>query len=97
MASEWNTTGQCALVVGATFPEELSRVRELAPGLPLLVDYAPGMLPREGPWRPYLLDAWAVTLVGTGGTAASRATAALRLIADVRELGGPVAARAVCP
>src|SRR5512135_2035824 len=27
VADEWNTTGQCALVVGATFPAELARVR----------------------------------------------------------------------
>ena len=36
-AGPWNRTGQLGLVVGATFPEELARVRELAPGLPLLV------------------------------------------------------------
>nr|MBA2722338.1 orotidine-5'-phosphate decarboxylase [Methylibium sp.] len=33
----WNTNGQLGLVVGATFPEELARVRELAPTLPLLI------------------------------------------------------------
>ncbi|MDI1257691.1 orotidine-5'-phosphate decarboxylase [Aquabacterium sp.] len=33
----WNTNGQVALVVGATFPEEIARVRELAPTLPLLI------------------------------------------------------------
>ena len=36
-AGAWNTTGQLGLVVGATFPAELARVRELAPTLPLLV------------------------------------------------------------
>ncbi|HLT27815.1 MAG TPA: orotidine-5'-phosphate decarboxylase [Zeimonas sp.] len=36
-ATEWNTSGQMGLVVGATFPAELARVRELAGGLPLLV------------------------------------------------------------
>jgi orotidine-5'-phosphate decarboxylase len=34
---EWNHTGQLALVVGATFPAEIERVRELAPTLPLLI------------------------------------------------------------
>ncbi|HEX6017869.1 MAG TPA: orotidine-5'-phosphate decarboxylase [Burkholderiaceae bacterium] len=34
---EWNHTGQLGLVVGATFPEEIARVRELAPTLPLLL------------------------------------------------------------
>ena len=29
VATKWNTTGQCALVVGATFPGEIARVREI--------------------------------------------------------------------
>ncbi|MBW8828900.1 MAG: orotidine-5'-phosphate decarboxylase [Burkholderiales bacterium] len=33
----WNTTGQLALVVGATYPAEIERVRELAPTVPLLI------------------------------------------------------------
>jgi orotidine-5'-phosphate decarboxylase len=33
----WNRNGQLGLVVGATYPAELARVRELAPTLPLLV------------------------------------------------------------
>ncbi len=33
----WNRTGQIGLVVGATFPAEIERVRELAPTLPLLI------------------------------------------------------------
>ena len=37
VAEEWNTTGQCALVVGATFPAEIARVREIVGDLPLLV------------------------------------------------------------
>ena len=37
VAEEWNTTGQCALVVGATFPEEIARVRQIVGDLPLLV------------------------------------------------------------
>ncbi|MET0383803.1 MAG: orotidine-5'-phosphate decarboxylase, partial [Burkholderiaceae bacterium] len=36
-AGPWNANGQLGLVVGATFPAELARVRELAPTLPLLV------------------------------------------------------------
>jgi orotidine-5'-phosphate decarboxylase len=36
-AGPWNRHGQLALVVGATFPGELARVRELAPTLPLLI------------------------------------------------------------
>jgi orotidine-5'-phosphate decarboxylase len=37
VAKEWNTTGQCALVVGATFPAELAKVRQIVGDLPLLV------------------------------------------------------------
>jgi len=33
----WNTNGQLGLVVGATRPQEIERVRELAPTLPLLI------------------------------------------------------------
>jgi len=33
----WNTTGQLGLVVGATYPAEIERVRALAPTLPLLI------------------------------------------------------------
>ena len=36
-ASEWNSNGQCALVVGATFPAEIARVREIVGDMPLLV------------------------------------------------------------
>jgi orotidine-5'-phosphate decarboxylase len=36
-AGEWNTSGQIGLVVGATFPAEIARVRELVGDLPLLV------------------------------------------------------------
>ncbi|RTL50418.1 MAG: orotidine-5'-phosphate decarboxylase [Rhodocyclaceae bacterium] len=34
---DWNTTGQIGLVVGATFPAEIARVRELTGDMPLLV------------------------------------------------------------
>ena len=36
-AGSWNRGGELGLVVGATVPAELARVRELAPQLPLLV------------------------------------------------------------
>jgi orotidine-5'-phosphate decarboxylase len=36
-AGPWNRNGQLGLVVGATYPAELARVRELAPTLPLLI------------------------------------------------------------
>lgn len=35
--SKWNYNGNAGLVVGATYPEELKRVREYCPSMPLLV------------------------------------------------------------
>jgi orotidine-5'-phosphate decarboxylase len=56
-AGEWNRGGQIGLVVGATYPAEIARVRELAPTLPLLI---PGVGAQGGSaeatvragWRP---------------------------------------------
>ena len=33
----WNTTGNCGLVVGATYPQELRNIRTLCPDMPILV------------------------------------------------------------
>jgi orotidine-5'-phosphate decarboxylase len=52
---EWNTNGQLGLVVGATYPEELARVRELAPGLPLLI---PGVGAQGGDAAATVRAAW---------------------------------------
>ena len=57
----WNMNGQLGLVVGATYPQELARVRELAPTLPLLI---PGVGAQGGDatatvkaaWRGQVLD-----------------------------------------
>jgi len=37
VAEKWNKNGQCALVVGATFPDELAQVRAIVGDMPLLV------------------------------------------------------------
>ncbi|MBV8666416.1 MAG: orotidine-5'-phosphate decarboxylase [Burkholderiaceae bacterium] len=37
VAHKWNSNGQCALVVGATFPAELGQVRSIVGDMPLLV------------------------------------------------------------
>ena len=37
VADRWSRHGDCGLVVGATYPDELARVREAAPDLPILV------------------------------------------------------------
>ncbi len=54
-ASEWNHGGQLALVVGATYPRELARVRELAPNLPLLI---PGIGAQGGDAQATVRAAW---------------------------------------
>ncbi len=77
-AGEWNRGGQIALVVGATFPAEVARVRELAPSLPLLI---PGVGAQGGDaeatvragWRPgapiVVSSSRAVLYAGTAGAA----------------------------
>jgi orotidine-5'-phosphate decarboxylase len=55
--TQWNTGGQIGLVVGATYPAEIARVRQIAPTLPLLI---PGVGAQGGDalatvkagWRP---------------------------------------------
>ncbi|WP_395159009.1 orotidine-5'-phosphate decarboxylase [Ilumatobacter sp.] len=37
VANEWSQLGDCGLVVGATYPQELAEVRAAAPGIPFLV------------------------------------------------------------
>jgi orotidine-5'-phosphate decarboxylase len=54
-AGPWNSGGQMGLVVGATFPDELARVRRLAPTLPLLV---PGIGAQGGDAVATVQAAW---------------------------------------
>ena len=63
-AGEWNRNGQLGLVVGATFPAEIARVRQLAPTLPLLI---PGVGAQGG-------DAEATVKAGLVRDAAGRST-----------------------
>ncbi len=51
----WNMNGQLGLVVGATYPQELARVRELAPTLPLLI---PGVGAQGGDATATVKAAW---------------------------------------
>lgn len=37
VAKKWNKNGNCALVVGATYPEELREVREVVEDMPILI------------------------------------------------------------
>ena len=53
LASSWGPGGTVGLVVGATAPDELSRIRAIAPGLPFLV---PGVGAQGGAIAPVLAD-----------------------------------------
>jgi orotidine-5'-phosphate decarboxylase len=90
-AGPWNRSGQLALVVGATFPAEIARVRELAPTLPLLI---PGVGAQGGDaeatvragWRPdgtIVVNSSRAVLYASGGddfaAAATRVAEATRL------------------
>lgn len=37
VAQDWNTNGNCAIVVGATYPDELRRTRALVGDIPILI------------------------------------------------------------
>jgi len=37
VASEWNKNGNCSIVVGATYPDELREVREVVGDIPILI------------------------------------------------------------
>jgi orotidine-5'-phosphate decarboxylase len=63
----WNTNGELGLVVGATYPAEIERVRALAPTLPLLI---PGVGAQGG-------DALATVRAGLRTDAAGATTGAV--------------------
>jgi len=37
VSADWNAAGNCMFVVGATYPEEMRRIRAIAPEIPFLV------------------------------------------------------------
>jgi orotidine-5'-phosphate decarboxylase len=53
--ADWNQNGQLGLVVGATYPAEIARVRALAPTLPLLI---PGVGAQGGDAAATVEAAW---------------------------------------
>ena len=97
-AGPWNAGGQLGLVVGATVPAEIARVRELAPTLPLLI---PGIGAQGGDaeatvragWRPdadgrtvgpvLVSSSRAVLYAGAGADFADAARAAALQTRDV--------------
>ncbi|HSI59678.1 MAG TPA: orotidine-5'-phosphate decarboxylase [Ideonella sp.] len=90
-AGPWNRDGRLGLVVGATFPAELARVRELAPTLPLLIpgvgaqggDAAATVQAAWGPQAPIIVSSSrAVLYAGSGDDFASQARAVARATRD---------------
>ncbi len=60
----WNLNGQLGLVVGATYPAEIERVRSLAPTLPLLI---PGIGAQGGDAAASVKAGWRGTAGNTTG------------------------------
>ncbi|GAB4214798.1 MAG: orotidine-5'-phosphate decarboxylase [Rhodoferax sp.] len=60
----WNLSGQLGLVVGATYPAEIARVRELAPTLPLLI---PGVGAQGGDAAATVAAGWTFAREADGG------------------------------
>jgi len=67
----WNENGQLGLVVGATYPQELERVRALAPTAPLLI---PGVGAQGGDAQATVRAAWRGTEQHTSGPIAVNAS-----------------------
>ena len=63
-AGPWNLNGQLGLVVGATYPQEIERVRELAPTLPLLI---PGVGAQGGDAAATVKAGWRGDTGGAAG------------------------------
>ncbi len=68
----WNLNGQLGLVVGATYPQELARVRELAPALPLLI---PGVGAQGGDAAATVQASWHGSADAASGKISSSAFA----------------------
>lgn len=60
----WNRNGQVGLVVGATYPSEIARVREIAPTVPLLI---PGVGAQGGDAQATVAAGWRAGPAGTTG------------------------------
>jgi orotidine-5'-phosphate decarboxylase len=90
-AGAWNRDGRLGLVVGATVPAEIERVRQLAPALPLLI---PGVGAQGGDaqaavaagWRPgapiIVNSSRAVLYASAGGNFAEAARSVARATRD---------------
>ena len=83
----WNLNGQLGLVVGATYPEEIARVRAIAPHLPLLI---PGVGTQGGDAQATVKAGW--RLDGPIAVNASRAVLYASRTADFAQAARAAAA-----
>ena len=70
----WNLNGQVGLVVGATYPAEIERVRQLAPTLPLLI---PGVGAQGGDAQATVRAGWRGDAHTTSGPIAVNSSRAI--------------------
>ena len=70
----WNLNGQLGLVVGATYPAEIEKVRSLAPSLPLLI---PGVGAQGGDALATVRAGWRGDAQGTTGLIAVNSSRAI--------------------
>lgn len=61
VAKNWNTNGNCAVVIGATYPEDLKKVREIVGDMPILI---PGIGAQGGDLKAVILNG--INSLGTG-------------------------------
>ena len=85
-SSSWNGHGQMGLVVGATYPQEIARVRALAPHLPLLI---PGVGAQGGDAESTVKAAWA-----GAGSCVINSSRAILYASAASDLGADFAAAA---
>ena len=78
----WNENGQLGLVVGATYPQELERVRALAPTVPLLI---PGVGAQGGDAQATVRAAWRGTADRTTGPIAVNASRSIIYVSDATD------------
>ena len=78
----WNESGQLGLVVGATYPQELERVRALAPTVPLLI---PGVGAQGGDAQATVRAAWRGTAQHTSGPIAVNASRSIIYASDAAD------------
>jgi orotidine-5'-phosphate decarboxylase len=70
----WNLNGQLGLVVGATYPAEIERVRAIAPTLPLLI---PGVGAQGGDAAATVQAGWRGTIATDGDQRVAQTTGAI--------------------